>query len=54
VSTDANKEEGSSEEGNNEEGSGEEEIRKEPRAPSHADAQISVEADKVAECAHFS
>jgi len=54
VSTDANKEESSSEEGNNKEGSGEEEIRREPQAPSHTDAQIPMEADKVAECAHFS
>jgi len=54
VSTDANKEKSSSEESNNEKSSSEEEIRRGPQAPSTLRAQVHVEADKVAECAHMS
>jgi len=54
VSTDADKEKSSSEESNNEKSSSEEEIRRGPQAPSTLGAQVPVEADKVAECAHMS
>jgi hypothetical protein len=54
VSTDANKEKSSSKKSSNEKSSGEEEIRRGPKAPSTLNTHAPVEADKVAECAHYS
>jgi hypothetical protein len=53
VSTDASKEKSSSKKSSNEKSSGEEEIRRGPKAPSTLNAHVPVEADKVAECAHY-
>jgi len=53
VSTDADKEKSSSKKSSNKKSSGEEEIRRGPKAPSPFNPQVPVEADKVAECAHY-
>jgi len=54
VSTDANKEKSSSKKSSNEKSSSEEEIRRGPKAPSTLNTHAPVEAEKVAERAHYS